>query len=133
MVRPPAVPDDAVDDAGLARARGITIGVLILVAVGSLAVNARTNHAIPSGERWFLLVGSLLFAVVVYVFGVMPSAPAIRPAPWAAITVVTGLAVALFAVDGAGRRADMVSALRRTRADLARAAVAEEWLRKGWL
>jgi len=195
MVRPPAaVPDDAVDDAGLARARRITIGVLILVAVGSLAIGARSNHAIPSGERWFLLVGSFLFALVVYVFGLVPSAPTLRPAPWAAITVVIGLAVALFVVGGmdwlailavgagtcgrfgrtpwpalvvsavcavagsyvaiaaaagyggtfaaivigpmtaffgysSGRRADMVSVLRRTRADLARAAVAEERLR----
>jgi len=195
MVRPPvALPDDEPDDAGLARARRITIGVLILVAVGSLAISARSDHAIPSAERWFLLAGSLLFAVVVYVFGLVPSAPTLRPAPWAAITVVIGLAVALFVVGGmdwlavlavgagtcgrfgrtprpalvasavcaaagsyvaigghagyggtfaaivigpmtaffgysAGRRADMVSVLRRTRADLARAAVAEERLR----
>ncbi len=195
MTRLPAVaPDEAADDARLARYRRITIGVLILVALGSLAISAPSDHAIPTGERWFLLVGSVLFAAVVYVFGLLPSAPALRPAPWAAVTLIIGLAVALYVAGGmnwlavlavgagtcgrfgrtprpalaasavcvvagsyvaitaragfgatfaaivigpmtaffgysASRRADMLSALRRTRADLARAAVAEERLR----
>lgn len=96
MVHPPAtVPDNAVDDIGLARAHRITIGALVVVAVGSLAIGARSNHAIPSGERWFLLVGSLVFALAVYLFGLVPSAPTLRPAPWAAITVVNHLLAAI--------------------------------------
>src|SRR5215475_985128 len=101
MARPPAVvPDDAADDARLARARRILIGILILVALGSLAIGAPGNHRLPAGERWFLLVGSVLFAASVYVFGLLPSTPALRPAPWAAITLILGLAVALFVVGG---------------------------------
>jgi len=194
MVRPSAVaPDDAEDEARLARYRRAVIAVLILVALGSLAVGAPSDHAIPAGERWFLLVGSIVFAAVVYAFG-LRSAPTLRPAPWAAITAILGLAISVFVVGGmnwlavlavaagtcgrfgqtpwpalassaacavagsyvavsghagygaafaaivigpltaffgysSGRRADAVSVLRRTRADLARAAVAEERLR----
>jgi two-component system sensor histidine kinase DesK len=195
MVRPPAVaPDEAEDEARLARYRRVTIFVLILVALGSLAIGAPADHAIPAASRWFLLVGSVVFAGVVYAFGLRVSAPTLRPAPWGAITAILGLAVSLFVVGGldwlavlavgagtcgrfgrtprpalvssaacalagsyvavsshasygstfaaivigpltayfgysAGRRADAVSVLRRTRADLARAAVAEERLR----
>ena len=195
MVRPPAVaPDEAPDDTRLARYRRIAIGVLILVALGSLAIGAPGNHTIPAGERWFLLVGSIVFVAITYVFGLLPAAPTLRPAPWAGITAILVLALALFIVGGinwlaviaigagvcgrfgrnpwpalvssavcavtgsvvattshagyggtfaaivigpmaaffgysSGRRADMVSVLRRTRADLARTAVAEERLR----
>jgi two-component system sensor histidine kinase DesK len=141
-----------------------------------------------------LLAGTVIFAVLTYVFGLLPSTPTLRPAPWVAITAILGLAFTLFVVGGpdwlavpavaagccgrfgrtpvpalvtsaasvvagfyvavthhagygatfaaiaigpmaaffgysSGRRADMVSVLRRTRADLARAAVAEERLR----
>src|SRR5262245_60381319 len=195
MARLPAVaPDDAADDESLARYRRLTVTVLILVALGSLAIGTARDHSIPAGERWFLLAGTGLFVVVTYVFGLLPSAPTLRPAPWPAITAILGLAITLFVVGGpdwlaviavgagccgrfgrtpapavaasaacavagayvavthhsgygstlaaiaigpitaffgysAGRRADMVSVLRRTRADLARAAVAEERLR----
>jgi len=194
MIRPPAVaPDVAEDEARLTRYRRVIIAVLILVALGSLAVGAPGDHTIPAGERWFLLVGSVIFAAVVYAFG-LRSAPTLRPAPWAAITAILGLAISLFVVGGmnwlavlavaagtcgrfgrtpwpalvssaacavagsyvavaghagygstfaaivigpltaffgysSGRRADAISVLRRTRADLARAAVAEERLR----
>src|SRR5215469_946051 len=195
MARPTAVaPDFADDEARLARYRRVTIGVLILVALGSLAIGAPSDHTIPAAERWFLLVGTVVFAAVIYAFGLLPSAPTLRPAPWAAITAILGLAISLFVVGGmdwlaalaigagscgrfgrtpwpalvssaacavagayvataghaglgasfgaiaigpltaffgysSGRRADAVSVLRRTRADLARAAVAEERLR----
>jgi two-component system, NarL family, sensor histidine kinase DesK len=194
MIRPPAVaPDVAEDEARLTRYRRVIIAVLILVALGSLAIGAPSDHAIPAEKRWFLLVGSVIFAAVVYAFG-LRSAPTLRPAPWAAITATLGLAISLFVVGGmnwlavlavgagtsgrfgrtpwpalvssaacavagsyvavaghagygstfaaiaigpltaffgysSGRRADAVSVLRRTRADLARAAVAEERLR----
>lgn len=194
MADPPAVaPDDAEDEARLARYRRAIVAILILVALGSLAIGAPSDHAIPAGERWFLLVGSVVFAALIYAFG-LRSAPTLRPAPWAAITAMLGLAISLFVVGGmnwlavlavgagtcgrfgrtpwpalassaacvvagsyvavsghagygatfaaivigpltaffgrsSGRRADAVSVLRRTRADLARAAVAEERLR----
>jgi two-component system, NarL family, sensor histidine kinase DesK len=194
MARTPATaPGDEAEDVRLARYRRIAIFVLVLVALGSLAVGPG-NHSIPAPQRWFLLVGSILFAVVTYVFGLRPEAPTLRTAPWAAIIAILALAIALFVVGGinwlavlaigagvcgrfgrtilpaaaasaacavagaavattahagyggtfaaiiigpltaffgysAGRRADMVSVLRRTRADLARAAVAEERLR----
>jgi two-component system sensor histidine kinase DesK len=170
------------------------IGVLMLLALGSLAIGTPGSRGIPAGEHWFLLVGSAVFAVVTYSFGLRPDAPTLRPAPWAGITAILVLALALFVVGGinwlvvlaigagacgrfgrtavpalaasvacavagaavaladhvgyggtfaaivigpmtaffgytAGRRADLVSVLRRTRADLARAAVAEERLR----
>ena len=188
-----AAPDDAAGEARLARYRRVIIVVLILVALGSLAIGAPSDHGIPAGDRWFLLVGSVAFVAVVYAFG-LRSAPTLRPAPWAAITAILGLAISLFVVGGmnwlavlavaagtcgrfgrtprpavaasaacamagyyvavtghsgygaafaaivigpltaffgysSGRRADAVSVLRRTRADLARAAVAEERLR----
>jgi signal transduction histidine kinase len=193
MARRPPAParDDAAEGVRLARARGIAIGALILVALGSLAIGAPDDHTIPTGARWFLLTGSVVYTVVIYVFGLLPSAPTLRPAPWAAITLMMGLTIALYVVGGAnwlavlavgagacgrfgrtpwpavavsvasavagsyvaitahagyggtfaaivigpmtaffgysaGRRAHAVSVLRRTRADLARAAVAEE-------
>lgn len=195
MVRSPATAfrDDA-EDVRLARYRRVAIGVLVLVALALLAFGTHGARSIPAPERWFLLVGSVTFAVVTYAFGLRPDAPTLRPAPWASITAILALALALFVVGGinwlvvlaigagacgrfgrtllpaavasvacavagaavataghagyggtfaaiiigpltaffgysAGRRADMVSVLRRTRADLARAAVAEERLR----
>jgi two-component system sensor histidine kinase DesK len=195
MARLPAVaPDDAPDDSRLARYRRLLIGVLILAVLGSLAIGTPSDHSISVGARWFLLAGTVMFAVLTYVFGLLPSTPTLRPAPWVAITAILGLAFTLFVVGGpdwlavpavaagccgrfgrtpvpalvtsaasvvagsyvavthhagygatfaaiaigpmaaffgysSGRRADMVSVLRRTRADLARAAVAEERLR----
>jgi two-component system sensor histidine kinase DesK len=195
MARLPAVaPDDAADDTGLSRVRQITVGVLILVALGSLALGLPRDHGIPAAGRWFLLAGTVVFAVVTYAFGLLPGTPTLRPVPWVTITAILGLALTLYVVGGpdwlavtaiaagscgrfsrtpwpaftaagacavagsyvavthhvgyggtfaaivigpmaaffgysAGRRADMVSVLRRTRADLARAAVAEERLR----
>lgn len=195
MARLPAVaPDDAAEDARLACYRRVTVGVLILAALGSLAIGTASDHSVPIGERWFLLSGTVVFVIVTYVFALLPSAPTLRPAPWAAITAILALTITLFVVGGpnwlavlavgagccgrfsrtaapalaasaacavagsgvavthhvgygatfaaiaigpitaffgysAGRRADMVSVLRRTRADLARAAVAEERLR----
>src|SRR5215469_1992192 len=75
-----AAPDDAADEARLARYRRVIIAVLILVALGSLAIGAPSDHGIPAGERWFLLVGSVVFVVVVYAFG-LRSAPTLRPPP----------------------------------------------------
>src|SRR5215472_9558754 len=195
MVRPPeTASDDGAEDVRLSRYRRLMIGVLMLVALGSLVIGTPGSHGIPAGKHWFLLVGSAVFAVVTYTFGLRPEAPTLRPAPWAGITAILVLALALFAVGGinwlvvlaigagacgrfgrtpgpavaasvacavagaavavadhvgyggtfaaivigpmtaffgytAGRRADLVSVLRRTRADLARAAVAEERLR----
>ena len=195
MARPPAAaPDDGAEDVRLARYRRMMIGVLVLLALGSLAFGTPRNRGIPAGEHWFLLAGSAVFAVVTYAFGLRPEAPTLRPAPWAAIGAILVLALALFIIGGinwlvvlaigagacgrfgrspvpavaasaacavagaavavadhvgyggafaaivigpmtaffgytAGRRADLVSVLRRTRADLARAAVAEERLR----
>jgi two-component system sensor histidine kinase DesK len=195
MTRLPVIPpDETAGEERLARYRRLLIGILILVALGSLAIGAPGDRTISSGERWFLLIGSIVFAAVIYGFGLLPSAPTLRPAPWAAIALILGLAVALFIAGGmnwlailavgagscgrfgrtpwpalaasiacaaagsyvaitnhagygstfaaivigpltaffgysSGRRADAVSVLRRTRADLARAAVAEERLR----
>jgi uncharacterized RDD family membrane protein YckC len=75
MIRPPAV---APDEARLIRCQRGIIAVLILVALGSLAIGAPGDHTIPAGERWFLLVGSVIFAAVVYAFG-LRSAPTLRP------------------------------------------------------
>lgn len=100
MADPPAVaPDDAEDEARLARYRRAIVAILILVALGSLAIGAPSDHAIPAGERWFLLVGSVVFAALIYAFG-LRSAPTLRPAPWAAITAMLGLAISLFVVGG---------------------------------
>lgn len=186
-------PDEA-DEARLVRYRRLAICAVILVALGSPAIKVLSDHGVPPAERWFLLVGTVVFGVAFYVFGLAPGAPVFRPAPWLAIPLIVGLAVALFLVGGmnwlaglaigaatagrfgstpwpavagsvvcaaagfyvavadhvgigatfaavvigpmaaffaygAARRAEIVSALRRTRADLARAAVAEERLR----
>lgn len=51
------------------------------VALGSLAISVPGDHTIPAGVRWFLLAGSVVYAVVIYVFGLLPSAPTLRPAP----------------------------------------------------
>jgi two-component system, NarL family, sensor histidine kinase DesK len=195
MARLPVVaPDEAPDDARLARYRRLLITVLILAVLGSLVIGTPSDHSIPVAQRWFLLAGTVVFVTVTYVFGFLPSAPTLRPAPWVAISAILGLAITLFIVGGpdwlavlaiaagccgrfgrtpapaviasvacavagsfvavidhagyggtfaaivigpmgaffgysSGRRADMVSVLRRTRADLARVAVAEERLR----
>jgi two-component system, NarL family, sensor histidine kinase DesK len=195
MARPPvAAPDVAADDARLARYRQLAFGVLVLLALTSLLIGAPSDHHVPVAERWFLVVGTVVFVAVTFAFGFLPRTPTLRPAPWPAIYVILGLAVAIFVVGGlnwlvvlaigagacgrfgrtrwpavvasvacavagscvavidhagyggtfaaivigpltavfgytAGRRADLVSVLRRTRADLARAAVAEERLR----
>jgi two-component system sensor histidine kinase DesK len=195
MARSQAVaPDDADADFRLARFRRMVIGVIILVVLASLAIRVPSDHSLPAGERWFLLTGSVVFVVVTYALGLAPDTPTLRSAPWVVVTLILGLAVALFVVGGinwlavvgvaagtcgrfgrtpwpavassvtcagagsyvamaghvgfgatfaaivigpmaaffgygAARRADVVSALRRTRADLARAAVAEERLR----
>ncbi len=192
--RPDAVPD-VPDDARLAQTRQLLVTVLILVVLVSPLIRVFSDHSsMPTAVRWFLLVGSLVFVTVTWVFWVPPYAPTVRPARWVMITATVALGVALFAVGGmnwlavlavgagvsgrfsrtiwpamlssivcaaagfgvgvaanvgfgatfaataigpmaaffaygAGRRADMVSALRRTRADLARSAVAEERLR----
>jgi two-component system sensor histidine kinase DesK len=194
MARPLAAAPDEADDARLTRYRRIAICVVILVALGSVAIRVPGDHSLPAASRWFLLTAGVAFVVVTYAFGLTAGATALRPAPWAAITLILGLAVALFVVGrmnwlaavavaagscgrfsrtpwpaviasvtcaiagsyvaiadhvgsgamfaavaigpmaaffgySSGRRADMVAALRRTRADLARAAVAEERLR----
>jgi len=69
------------------------IGALILVALGSLAISVPGDHTVPAGARWFLLVGGVVYAAVIYVFGLLPSAPTLRPASWAAITLMMGLAI----------------------------------------
>ena len=187
------LPDDA-DDARLSHYRRLAIAVILLFVLLSPAVSVFAGHSVSGAERWFLLVGSLVFVVITYAFGIAPGSPGIRPAPWLAITAMVALAVVLFAVGGpnwlavlavaagasgrfcqtrwpavvssaacagagfgvaiaghvgfgntlaatvigpivaffaygAGRRAEVVSALRRARADLARTAVAEERLR----
>jgi two-component system, NarL family, sensor histidine kinase DesK len=194
MFRPPDAVPDLPDDARLARSRRLLLGVIILFVLLSPAVRVFSDHTMPAAARWFLLVGSLIFTVVTYLFWIAPGAATIRPALWVSITFIVALAVALFAIGGinwlavlavgaglsgrysrtswpamltsiacagtgfgvavtghlgfgstvaatvigpmaaffaygAGRRADAVNALRRTRADLARTAVAEERLR----
>jgi DNA-binding CsgD family transcriptional regulator len=101
MARLPAVaPDDAPDDTRLARYRRLLIGVLILAVLGSLAIETPGNHGISVGARWFLLAGTVIFAVLAYVLGLLPSTPTLRPAPWIAITAILGLALTLFVVGG---------------------------------
>jgi two-component system, NarL family, sensor histidine kinase DesK len=191
--RSDAVPDFK-DDARLAQTRRLVVSLVILFVLLSPAIRVFSDHDMAPTARWFLLLGSLIFTIVTYVFYFAPGAPDLQPAPWATISVMVLLAIALFAVGGmnwlavlavgagvsgrfsrtlwpatlssiacaaagfgvavagnagfgatfgataigpmaaffaygAGRRADMVSALRRTRADLARSAVAEERLR----
>ncbi len=190
---PAGLPDDP-DDTRLSQYRRLAITVIILFLLLSPAVHEFGEHTVPLGERWFLLVGSLVFVLITYVFGIAPPSPWIRSAPWVGLLAILGLAVALFAVGGtnwlavlavaagssgrfsqtrwpavvstvtcagvgfgvaitsdvgfggtfaatvigpivaffaysASRRVEAVVALRRTRADLARTAVAEERLR----
>src|SRR5215475_11787241 len=98
MARPSAAAPEGADDARLTSQRRIAIGVLILLALGSVAIRVPGDHSMPVAERWFLLVGTVVFVIVTYAFGLGPGTPRIRPAPWAAITLILGLAVALFAV-----------------------------------
>jgi two-component system, NarL family, sensor histidine kinase DesK len=194
MFRIPAGLPDEADDARLARYRRSVISLIVLFAVLTPAVHVLTDHSMSTAARWFLVVGSVIFPVAFYVFGLAPGAALLRPAEWVVTTLLVGLAVALFVVGGvnwlaclavgaaaggrigrtawpavvsslacaaagfyiavadnlgigttfaavvigpmgaffaygASRRAEVVSALRRTRADLARTAVAEERLR----
>jgi two-component system, NarL family, sensor histidine kinase DesK len=187
------VPDEA-DDARLSHYRRLAIALIILFILLSPAIQDFAQHTVPTGERWFLLAGSVVFVIITYAFGIAPLAPWIRPTPWVRLTVITALAIALFAVGGtnwlavlataaaasgrfsqtrwpavfssvacagvgfgvaftsdsgfggtlaaavigpivaflayaASRGAETANTLRRTRADLARTAVAEERLR----
>jgi two-component system, NarL family, sensor histidine kinase DesK len=189
LVGPDAAPE-LLDDTRLVRR--LLFGVIFLFVLVSPAARVLSDHGMPVAERSFLLVGSVVFAIVTYVFWIWPRAPTMRTRLW--VAAIVALAVALFAVGGinwlavlavgagaagrssrtvwpaalssiacagtgfgvglvgnngfggtlaatvigpmaaffaysAGRRADAVSALRRTRADLARTAVAEERLR----
>jgi two-component system, NarL family, sensor histidine kinase DesK len=192
MILGPDAAPEIPDDARLVR-RLLFIAIFLFVLL-SPAVRVLSDHRMPVAARWFLLVGSVVFAIVTYIYGISRWAPTVRPRPWVPVTAIVALAVALFAVGGlnwiavlavgagaagrssrtawpatlssiacaatgfgvalagnvgfggalaatvigpmaaffaysAGRRADAVSALRRTRADLARTAVAEERLR----
>jgi two-component system, NarL family, sensor histidine kinase DesK len=93
------LPDEA-DDARLSHYRRIALALIILFVLLSPAVREFTQHTVSPGERWFLLAGSVVFVIITYAFGIAPASPWIRPAPWAALTVIIALAIALFAVGG---------------------------------
>ncbi|HXW88580.1 MAG TPA: sensor histidine kinase [Streptosporangiaceae bacterium] len=99
MLRTLAGPED-VDDARLSHYRRLAIAVIILFVLLSPAIQVFANHTVPIGERWFLLAGSVVFVIIADAFAIAPASPWIRPAPWAAITPIIALAVALFAVGG---------------------------------
>src|SRR5215469_7482817 len=98
MARPLAAAPDEAADARLARYRRIAISVIILLALGSVAIRLPGDHSLSAADRWFLAAGTVAFVIVTYTFGLAPDTPTIRPAPWAAITLILGLAVAVFVV-----------------------------------
>ncbi len=96
---PAGVPDEA-DDARLSHYRRLALALIILFVLLSPAVREFAEHTVPTGERWFLLAGSVVFVIITYAFGIAPSSPWIRSAPWVALTPIIALAIALFAVGG---------------------------------
>jgi two-component system, NarL family, sensor histidine kinase DesK len=100
MLRTPVgLPDEAVD-ARLSHYRRVAVALIILFVLLSPAVRTFADHTAPTAERWFLLTGSVVFVIIFFVFGISPASPWIRPAPWAGLTAVVALAIALFAVGG---------------------------------
>ncbi len=100
MSRGPDALPDFPDDARLVQSRRLLVTLLILFVLLSPAIRVFSDHSMPTSARLFLLVGSVVFAVVAYAFWLAPGAPAVRPAPWVAITGIIALAVALVAVGG---------------------------------
>jgi two-component system, NarL family, sensor histidine kinase DesK len=194
MTRPSAIGPDDAEDRHLSLYRHLAIRVIIGVAILGPAIGQFGHHAAAPGWKWFLVGGSVAFAVLAWIFVVGTGPPGDQPVPWIPLMVILGLGIALFIVGkenwlavlavaaaacgrysgtvrpamvgaiacalaglvvailtgpgfggalsevvigplaaffaySAGKRLDMMSALRRTRAELARAAVAEERLR----
>ncbi len=97
--RPKAVPDPP-DDAWLVLSRRLVVGVILLFVLFDPAIRALSDHRMPVAARWFLLGGSIVFAIITCFFWLAPGAPATWLPPWVTVTVTVALAVALFAVGG---------------------------------
>jgi two-component system, NarL family, sensor histidine kinase DesK len=194
MTRPSAIGPDDAEDRQLRRFRRVIICAIILFAILAPAIGQFGQHGLAPGLKWFLVVGSVVFAGLTCFFVLATGPPGDQPVPWIPLVIIVGLGIALFLVGkenwlavlavaaascgrfsgtarpamfgatacavaglvvatrthpgfggtlsdiaiaplsaffaySAGRRLDMMGALRRTRAELARAAVAEERLR----
>jgi two-component system, NarL family, sensor histidine kinase DesK len=194
MTRSSAIGQEDAEDRHLSQLRNLAMRAIIGFAILAPAIGQLGPHGAAPGLKWFLFGGSVVFAVLTWIFVVGTGPPGDKPVPWIPLIVIVGLGITLFIVGkenwlavlavtaaacgrysgtarpamfgasvcavaglvvairtdlgfggslaaiaigplsaffaySAGRRLDMVSALRRTRAELARAAVAEERLR----
>jgi two-component system, NarL family, sensor histidine kinase DesK len=194
MTRPSAIGPDDAEDRHLSQFRHLAMRAIIGVAILGPAIGQFGHHHAAPGWKWFLVGGSVAFAVLAWIFVVGTGPPGDQPVPWIPLMLILGLGIALFVVGkenwlavlavaaaacgrysgtvrpamigatacalaglvvailtdpgfggalseivigplaaffaySAGRRLDILNALRRTRAELARAAVAEERLR----